>query len=386
MSKQKLAIVVLSILLLTSIIFSIFLWRGAQDENEGYTYQPYIYEYEQESPEPEIPRLVYIALGDSVSEGFGIWSQADRHTAVFFEMLEDLGLANEYVNLAVSGFTTTDLLALLHGLNSYELDAMRHAAVVTLNIGGNNILEPFFEHLPDADQVQRITDETIAFATDAWGLVAEIMEFAGESMEVIEEVLEFANDLLYFAENFSIFDIFRLNQMIAAASPVMDSAAEVFTEISSLEASLTEIFDRTNDLEVIGLFALLAGTFPAELEAEFQASIRQFEAEFVEILTWLEEHAPQATIITNTVYNPLPPHIMGITIGISEESHRLIQEINRIIYEKSHARGHVVSDVYTILSYRLDMMNLNFDLIHPNFLGHCEIARLNFSDLINALY
>jgi len=335
-----------------------------------------------EIPAPEIERLIYVALGDSVSEGFGIWSPADRHTSVFFEMLQAQGYANEYVNMAVSGFTTTDLLLLLNGSEFSESNIMQYARVITLNIGGNNILAPFWEHMPDTAEIQRIADETINFATQAWELALEIMEFANESREAITEVLEFANEVIDFAENFSILDIFRLNEMIAAAPPIIDGAMEVFDEVNTLETAITTMFAEATELDVVELFSLLSGSIPAELEAEFQASIRQFSYEFIKILTWLEDNAPNAIVIVNTVYNPLPTHFAGMPIGFADESHRLIQAINRIIYEESQQRGFIVSDVYSHLSHRLDMMNLNFDIIHPNPQGHNAIAQLNFSDFL----
>lgn len=344
----------------------------------------YIFEEEpeEEDPEPEIPRLVYIALGDSVSEGFGIWSTSDRHTSVFFEKLYAQGFANEYVNMAVSGFTTTDLLELLRGLDPYELETMQYATVITLNIGGNNILAPFFSHMPDADEVQRIVDETMDFATEAMALALEIMDFAGEARVVIEEVLEFADEVLYFVENFGIRDVFRINDMLAAAAPIVDDATEAFEEVNDLEAAVTNMLDRAQRLDVVELFSLFTGTFPAALEAEFQTSLRQFTREFIQIITWLADNAPDATVVVNTIYNPLPTQFLGLHIGFANESERLVQAANRVIYEQSAPHGFIVSDVFGSLSHRLDMMNLSFDIIHPNAEGHQIIAELNFTDFM----
>jgi len=389
MRKRNLLIAISLVILL--IYAAIFAWafNRRTGRNEPLVEYDPIYEQhilvelpEPEEPEPEIPRLVYVALGDSVSVGFGIWSMADRHTAVFFEKLYSQGLANEYVNLAVNGHTTTDLLKLLQALDYEDLETMHHATIITLNIGGNNIIAPFLQHLPDENEVQRIADETILFFSEAWTLAQELMDFAYESRETIEEMIEFATDVMYFADNFGFFDIFRLNGIIASASPVIESAVEVFEEISELEVVVTDTFGRATDLEVLELISLFAGTIPAELEAEFQASIRQFSYEFVEILDWLTNYAPDAIIIVNTVYNPLPIQLMGFSIGFANESARLIQSINRIIYEESQTRGLVVSDVYSSLG--LDMMNFSFDIIHPNPDGHSIIAELNYLDLIRS--
>jgi len=338
-----------------------------------------------EEPAPEVERLVYIALGDSVSEGFGIWSAEDRHTSVFFAMLQERGFANEYVNMAVSGFTTADLLLLLSALEPEMLDTMRYASVITLNIGGNNILAPFWGHLPDINEIQRITDETVGFATEAWELAVEIMEFASQSRETVEEVLEFASEVIYFADNFRFLDIFRINEMVDAAPPIIDGAMDVFAEVNALEAAVAGMFERATRLEVLDLISLFSGSFPSELEAEFQSSIRMFSYEFAEILTWLEDNAPDAVVVVNTVFNPLPTNIIGMPVGLADESQRIIQAVNRIIYEESRQRGFIVSDVYSSLSHRLDMMNLNFDIIHPNPQGHYAIAQLNFIDFLQGV-
>ncbi|MCL1884531.1 MAG: SGNH/GDSL hydrolase family protein [Defluviitaleaceae bacterium] len=339
-------------------------------------------EYIPEEP-TEVERLVYIALGDSVSEGFGIWSQADRHTSVFFEMLYAEGLANEYVNAAVSGYTTADLLLLLN--ESSLLDAMQYASVITLNIGGNNILAPLWEHLPDADEIQEIVSETITFARDVLELFTEIMEFTHESRDSIEDVLELANEVVDFAENFSILDIFRLNEMLSAAPPIIDGAMSVFAEVNELEATATNMFAKTSELGILRIFSLISGNLPDELIEEFDEGIRVFSYEFAEILSWLEQNAPNATIIVNTVYNPLPTNFLGMPFGLSNESQKLVQAINYVIYNESSPRGFVVSDVYAVLSNRTDMMNSSFDIIHPNPRGHYEIARINFADTISIL-
>ncbi|MCL2197959.1 MAG: SGNH/GDSL hydrolase family protein [Defluviitaleaceae bacterium] len=356
--------------------------RDVQDVREHEPNDIEIVFEETPAPDPIIERKVYIALGDSVSEGFGIWSLADRHTSVFFEMLREQGFANEYVNLAVNGYTTADLLSLLNSLSPGELSNFQYARVITLNIGGNNILAPLWEHLPDADSLQGIISETTDFIREAFGLMGEIMDFVSESREPIANILDFANEVIYFAENFGVRDIFRLNDMIAAAPPVIDGAMEVFAEVDAMEATVTEMLGRTSELEILGLFALFSGELPPSMERDLHAGVRIFTREFIEILEWLEDNAPYATVIVNTVYNPLPSDLLGMSFGLSDESERFIQSLNRVILMESQSRGFIVSDIYGSLSNRPDMMNANFDIIHPNPQGHYEIAKINFSDFM----
>ncbi|MCL1863783.1 MAG: SGNH/GDSL hydrolase family protein [Defluviitaleaceae bacterium] len=332
--------------------------------------------------ERPVERKIYIALGDSVSEGFGIWSEADRHTSVFFEMLREQGFVNEYVNMAVSGHTTADLLAILHGLSSQEYENFRCAHVITLNIGGNNILAPLWEYLPDTDALASIISETTDFAREAFLLMQEMMDFVNESQEPIADVLEFANEVVYFAENFGIRDVFRLNEMVAAVPPVIDGAMVVFAGAEAMESDVTEMFNRMSSLAILDLFALFSGEIPPMLERDLYAGIRTFTGEFIEILTWLEDNAPNAIVIVNTVYNPLPSNLMGLPFGFADEAERFIQNLNHIILMESQSRGLIVSDIYGSLSNRPDMMNINLDLIHPNPQGHYEIAKINFYDFM----
>ena len=102
------------------------------------------------SSESTAPRT-YIALGDSVSSGYGLIGYLQypkgRHTTVLFEKLQYGNHVDEYVNMATSGFTTTMLLEFLHNLDNETLKYFQNAHVITLNIGGNNILTPFLEYL-----------------------------------------------------------------------------------------------------------------------------------------------------------------------------------------------------------------------------------------------
>jgi len=373
-------------LLLITLLCILFMAScgSRRTEDEGYANGDYGY-FTGDYPVIHIPRMVYIALGDSVSEGFGIWTESDRHTHVFFNKLLEHEIANYYVNYAISGFTTTDLLNLLHNLNENDLENFRDATVITLNIGGNNILAPFFESLPDTYELQRIATDTIEFATYAWSLVNEILEFINESRDSIADVLEFAYEVVDFIENFGVLDVFRINAMAAAATPILDGAMEVFEEINQLESTVADVFNEAANLEILDFIYLFTGDIPNELEANFQLSIDEFQSEFIQILDWITAHAPNALVIANTVYNPLPPDVIGLPISFALESNRIIQALNRIIYEEVTERGFIVSDVYNVLSHRLDMMNMNFDLIHPNPNGHEIIASMNFEDLMDFL-
>ena len=326
-------------------------------------------------------RLIYIALGDSVSAGYGIHSDAYRHSDIFFNLLLSGGYANDYINMAIDGQTTTALLTHLNDLSPHKLELFSHASVITLNIGGNNILQPFLRNLPDMHELAYMLSETLDFIHEAEEVLSEIMYFINESRETIAEVLDFATDIMGVVNNFHVADVLRLREFIDRAS-VIDDAVVVFDAFTSLEADALSVFDRTSDLQLLSTFSLLMGDFPPLLEAELREGVLIFANDFTEIISWLKRNAPNAYIIVNTVYNPMPRDIFGFYLGLYSHAYEHIREINRIIIEKSINDRIIVSDIHSILSGNLGLMNINFDFVHPNPTGHSYIALRNFVDFM----
>lgn len=96
-----------------------------------------------------------VALGDSVPAFYGV-DEGDGYVARLSELLYDEGIDIAFTNLAVSGLTTQTLLALLE--DGDVLAALRDADVITLNIGGNNILIPFINVIMQQLAALGITD------------------------------------------------------------------------------------------------------------------------------------------------------------------------------------------------------------------------------------
>ena len=247
-----------------------------------------------QTPSPPPPR-VYIALGDSVSSGYGLEGYLNapegRHSTLFFEMLQEGDYADEYTNMARSGFTTSMLLEKLEGLEDEELALFQNAHLITLNIGGNNILTPFLEYLSDL-------------------------------------------------------------QLIS------------------------------------GLISAWRGFQSPELEAMLEEGVETFAREFHEILTWLETNAPHATVIVNTIYNPIPPEILIVSLPISNWANALIGAMNDQIWAASETRGYFVADLHAHFTDRVELMQFNvnplegplsLDIIHPSTEGHVLIAELHYA-------
>jgi lysophospholipase L1-like esterase len=299
------------------------------------------------------PRM-YIALGDSVASGFGV-AHETRYTYVLFERLRAEKYVDEYLNMGVNGYTTTMLYDYLNSLGKEELELFGNAKVITLNIGGNNILAPFLDYFPSLDEIMKTVTDIGSVVSDARDTVAEVRDVF---------------------DDFSLSDVRALPGIIGDIVPMFNNVLDVFGSIS--------------DLNFINPFALMFSSLPDELEAGLQRGTGIFESEFKNIILWLERNAPDALIIVNTIYNPLPSDIMGFRLNIFERAGVLTQTMNDVIHELSEAHGFAVADinsafkeepnVISLMNFNLDLsaLTFNFDIIHPNNTGHEMISRLNY--------
>ena len=154
------------------------------------------------------------------------------------------------------------------------------------------------------------------------------------------------------------------------------------------------MFGRLNDLNNNNPLAILSGPLPPELIAEMDKGIADFTVEFDAIISWLKENAPDAVIIVNTLYNPIPEELLGLKLELSGPAETYTQAINKIIFALQND-DYLVADVYSefaivpdlseFMNYQLDLaqMNLNFDIIHPNGVGHKRIMELNYGVMGN---
>ena len=123
----------------------------------------------------------FIALGDSVASGYGLSSKDESYSFVFCEMLKNEGFEiNEYKNLAVSGLTTTTLLEILYNMDKEDLSLVKNAQIITLNIGGNNILCPFLDYLSfESGSSEGIINNAIAAAKNVFSIPEKIFALSG---------------------------------------------------------------------------------------------------------------------------------------------------------------------------------------------------------------
>ncbi len=107
--------------------------------------------------------LSYLALGDSISAGYGLDNpEEDGFTALLADALsETYSTEVTLTNEAVSGLTAANLYVLLE-TGMYD-DVVAEADVITLTIGGNDMMAAFYEYLTAAYNTANGTDYTSAY-------------------------------------------------------------------------------------------------------------------------------------------------------------------------------------------------------------------------------
>lgn len=302
----------------------------------------------------------YVAFGDSVSAGYGLASPEESHPALFFNMLKNDGYVDEYMNMAVSGFSTSMLLEYLDNIDENDLINIKNARVITLNIGGNNILKPTLKYLSNtkvASGIDNIRSGRESVSSGIFDTISGIRTRIENTFSVLDDTL-------------------------AVVNSAITGLTDVITGLDSILTGTDEII--TGYPHIINT---ISGLLSQELRDELEEGVQIFSDEFKEILTWMETKAPDAVIIVNTVYNPIPKEVLTVNLELSVIANVLIHSMNSIIVQESKTRGYLVTDVYSNLSNQLNMMrinlnpsagDINFDIVHPNAEGHKLIAQLHY--------
>lgn len=80
---------------------------------------------------------IYLALGDSITAGYGV-SPQQAFTALFYNKLLAVDPSLKYVNLGVNGLTSQELASMLVQNRVYAL--LPQAKVISMTIGSNDLL------------------------------------------------------------------------------------------------------------------------------------------------------------------------------------------------------------------------------------------------------
>lgn len=246
--------------------------------------------------------ITYIAFGDSVPDGYGLDNpEINGYVNLFAEQLKTDGVEVNTYNMAKSGMTTTDLLSLLNNLNKTDEALLKSANIVTVNIGGNNILGPMITSIYKIMTNMGILDITKITPAQAGQLAVNLMTFVPDE----------------------------------------------------------------------------------ELKAELNKGVELFAADFAKIIKLLKTKAPNAEIIINTIYNPIPS-----LLAISKSAEEIIPAMNKVITDSQNQKigKYAVADVYSafksanaagiaVTNVNLDPSKGNYGIdIHPNAAGHALIA------------
>jgi len=305
----------------------------------------------------------YVALGDSVAAGYGL-SPEDRYTDILYNIIKEEENIVEYINLAVTGYTTTMLLELLNNLRGEELRIISNAKIITLNIGGNNILGPFKNYLSDMQSQivsgrENIKSGAMDVITGSAGILSKVISRIEDIIENPERILDIGD---YGSE---------IGELKTGADNFMSGTREI---ISGYQ----------------GIFSTIDGSFSDELRKELENGVKIFSQEFNSIITLIKKMAPKATIVVNTVYNPIPQEVLRSSVEFSNAADKFIESINNIIVSQSKSRKYLVSDVYPHFTNQINMTNFNLnpyvgnmslDIVHPNAVGQNLIAQLNYETL-----
>ena len=125
-----------------------------------------------------VPETIrYVALGDSLATGFGAETSYVEEYARWIG--EQTGSQVEVTNLAVDGWTSTDLLQALRG-DEQMRSAVSEAHVVTWDIGGNDLLAALWSFLEGAcggnDGRACIRDSLARAALNGDAILDELLE------------------------------------------------------------------------------------------------------------------------------------------------------------------------------------------------------------------
>ncbi|MCL2063397.1 MAG: SGNH/GDSL hydrolase family protein [Candidatus Cloacimonetes bacterium] len=307
---------------------------------------------------------IYIALGDSVSSGFGIDEESQYYTFQLFHKLQTDGYVKEHYNLAQNGFTTSDLLEMLNNQTKKELKKFKKARVVSVNIGGNNVLLPFIDYVSNTQLAAGLSS----------------IKVGGE--EVVAGSLDLFNEISS-----------GVRSVVSENDQSSFDAKGAWEGIKRIGSGFGSLFTGAKDV-IVGaptVYSVLDGNISDELMVAFDSGLQTFTSEFQEIIIWIENNAPNATIIVNTIFNPIPEEILLLSIPLSEWASIYLEAMNSMIIEASEQKGFLVTDVHAHMSNRLNLMSFNLnplrdsislDMVHPNVEGHRLIAELNYLEFI----
>ena len=222
----------------------------------------------------------YVALGDSISTGYGL---EDGEPSFVTQLADPSGLT--VLNLAQNGATTQDVWNTLEELEGTDKAALESARLITLTVGGNDLMGALYTYLADTynqanDTSYTAQDIQLALTGDASAPVSQLAVLLHLSTRLKSFVDTGMAEAL---EQFQA-DLIRIVQTLRTLNP-------------TAQIILTNQYNPYGILKNVTSFSSLADQFDtgvSKLNAAIQAAIAQAG---VEHLTLVDVYTPfQAAI------------------------------------------------------------------------------------------
>ena len=254
------------------------------------------------------PSSSYLALGDSITTGYAPSAEDGTAQKVDHPFAEQVAQAGDYAltNLAADGETTTTLLAKLQ--DSQLLAAVADADLITLTIGGNDLMNALYDYLAAAyNQADFGADDAKDKLMNA---DPTFLAFAAEKLAGFVQSTQAAAALSAFTQNLT-----AIAAAIRGANP--DVALLVTTQYnpysflaqSEAGGQLAQTIAAAFDTGVKALNAVVTGT--AEKTGAFTV---------VDVYTAFEEAVQAGT-------NPCNPSISSLDFHPNQAGHSLIVNV-----------------------------------------------------------
>ena len=221
----------------------------------------------------------YVALGDSITAGYGL---ADGEKAFPEIVAEAKGY--ELTNLAVSGATSQDLLGVVQ--NSANTAVLANADLITITIGGNDLMGALYQFLADeynSAKETNISATDVQFALEGKNqaiLQTEMLTFAagvisgfaasdaaeealtnfGQNLNSIIAAIRTANPdvTIIVANQYNPYTFLAKDPLLA----ILGYSDKMQAVVDAFDAGLTQLNGAINQGEAMGMYSV-AGVYEA---------------------------------------------------------------------------------------------------------------------------
>ena len=283
---------------------------------------------------------VYLALGDSISTGYGLSAENQRFSSLVAAKLPGYTIHNE----AQDGYTTVDVYNLI-STGALD-DKIANADLITLTCGGNDMMDTLYE-------------EIAANFNSKQGVIN-----AGKQI--------LPDDVPKYLAGHEGYDLgLRFNALLKLAA----------------ESTICG----TDNGDPVPFFASKA----------FSDALNAFETSLYDVTNYVRTLNPDAHFIVNTQYNPyksfefIDPDATGASMytAMYEKICPCLDALNNVISSNAAEIGYAIADVFTafepykgtLCNAKANGMSPELDF-HPNAEGHKVIAQtiLNTLDTLNS--